>query len=147
MRLVPLYPRPSAALRLREEDSVALRSDLRIGALRGSAGLRYEAKPEFGARKPSGGTGRCECAAQRRRVLRPHRPLPEPSFFCGPVASHLTTKLTVDGTKKGPADSKVSMRGTSFATTTARLPSRLMWKAPWGSSTVQKSPDGGMPPL
>src|SRR5919112_329084 len=73
MRLLPLYPRPSAALRLGEEDSVALRSDLRIAALRGSAGLRYEAKPEFGARKPPRGTGRCECAAERRRVLRAHR--------------------------------------------------------------------------
>src|SRR5215203_6276355 len=69
---VPLYARPSGALR--EEDSVPLCSDLRIAAaLRGSAGLRYEAKPEFGARKPPRGTGRCECAAERRRVLRPHR--------------------------------------------------------------------------
>src|SRR5215218_7157117 len=58
---------------LREEDSVPLCSDRRIAALRGSAGLRYEAKPEFGARKPPRGTGRCECAAEGRRVLRPHR--------------------------------------------------------------------------
>src|SRR3954467_909244 len=41
---VPLYAPPSAALR--EEDSVPLRSDLRIAALRVSAGVRYEAKPE-----------------------------------------------------------------------------------------------------
>jgi hypothetical protein len=58
---------------LREEDSIPLRSDLRIATVQVSAGLRYESKPEFGARKPAGGTGRCECAEERRRVGRRHR--------------------------------------------------------------------------
>src|SRR5918998_6921854 len=64
--------RPSGALG--EEDPVPLLSDLRIAAaVRVSTGLRYEAKPELGARKPAGGTGRGERAEERSRVGRRHR--------------------------------------------------------------------------
>lgn len=62
---------PSSALR--EEDSVPLRSDLRVAEIRAGAGLRCEAEPEFGARKLASGAGRCERAEERRRVSRRHR--------------------------------------------------------------------------
>jgi hypothetical protein len=73
--------------------------------------------------------------------------LPEPSCSGGPVASHSILKLTVAGTETGFANWNVSMTGTSLASTIARLPLRLMRKAPLGSSTVQKSPDRRMPPV
>jgi hypothetical protein len=72
--------------------------------------------------------------------------LPEPSCTGAPVASHSILKLTVDGTKNAFANWNVSMTGNSLASKIARLPLGLMRKAPWGSSTVQKSPDRRMPP-
>ena len=73
--------------------------------------------------------------------------LPEPSSSGGPVASHSILKLTVAGTETAFANWNVSMAATSLASKIARLPLGLMRKAPWGSSTVQKSPDKRMPPV
>ena len=63
------------------------------------------------------------------------------------VASHLTRRLTVAGITFCPPNVKVSMTGASSAWSLARRPSRLIRNASSSTSTVQKSPDGGMPPL
>jgi hypothetical protein len=56
-------------------------------------------------------------------------------------------KLTVAGVSFSPKIWKVSMIGTFSADREARPPFFWMLTAPGGSPTVQKSPEGRMPPL
>lgn len=72
---------------------------------------------------------------------------PEPRVPAGPVASHSTLKLTVAGTAFAPANWNVLITGTSSPCSRARRLSRVRRNAPLPRRTVQKSPDGGMPPL
>ena len=76
---------------------------------------------------------------------------PEAELWMGahPMAPSRTTR---DGTARGLAEliAESATRELGDDVNAAfgpRLPFLLMRKAPWGSSTVQKSPDRRMPPL
>src|SRR5262245_33649594 len=72
---------------------------------------------------------------------------PLPRGTAGPVASHSARKSTRAGVSFGPKNWNVSMTGRFFTCRTARRLFILKSTALLRTSSVQKSPDGGIPPL
>jgi hypothetical protein len=118
------YPPEPEASCSREEDAVALRTQLREAAVGVRPRVGPEAEPDLGPR---------ERPRRRAMAKRPRKaagavggtaePLPRTS--CLQVASHRTLKLTVAGTTFGPRNWKLSRRQTSLASRVdraARLP-------------------------
>jgi hypothetical protein len=130
--------------RLVEEDAVSLEADLGK-RIRPRVSTGRERKPELRAREAALSARKAQPPLERCRVLWRHfvarAPLPE----C-PVASHRTTASMTAGVVVTPRNVKESIRQRSLTLRTARRASSLIRKESSGICTVQKRPEGGMPP-
>jgi len=72
---------------------------------------------------------------------------PIPRDTGAPLASHSARKSTIPGVLFGPKNWNVSMTGTFLTCSTARRLLILKSIAVLPTSSVQKRPDGRMPPL
>jgi hypothetical protein len=129
-----------------KKDTVSLGTDLGVAPLSAHAGSDMKLKPSWRPENSAVDTALAKLPRKEAGSVGDTM-FPDPSLTGSSTASHSIVISSTAGVSFGPKKVNVSIRQKSRRRSLARVSCRFTENESRGSSTVQNSPEGGMPAL